>query len=65
VKLLKGFQRIALQPSETRTVSFSVGREQLQFLDESTQQSVEPGQIELMVGSSSQKVKSILLNVSS
>jgi beta-glucosidase len=65
VKLLKGFQRITLQPGETRTVNFSIGYEQLQFLDESMHQTVEPGQFELMVGGSSQRVESILLNVSS
>ena len=63
VKLLKGFRRVALQPGETRTVSFSVGREQLQFWGESMRQTVEPGQFELMVGSSSLSVESILLNV--
>ncbi len=59
VKLLKGFQRLSLQPSETRTVTFSVGREQLQYLDESMQKVVEPGQFELMVGGSSQTVEKI------
>jgi beta-glucosidase len=63
VKLLKGFQRITLQPGETRTVDFNVGREQLEFLDEFMQQTVEPGQFELMVGSSSQRVESIMLSV--
>jgi beta-glucosidase len=63
VKLLKGFQRINLQPGETKAVSFPVGREQLQFLDESMQQTVEPGQFELMVGSSSKAVQSIMLDV--
>jgi beta-glucosidase len=63
VKLLKGFQRITIQPGETRTVSFSVGREQLQFLDESMQQTVEPGEFELMVGSSSKTTQSIKLEV--
>jgi beta-glucosidase len=29
VKLLKGFQRVALQPGDCQTVSFTVGREQL------------------------------------
>lgn len=64
VKLLRGFQRITLQPGETRTVTFPVGREQLQFWDESMRKTVEPGQFELMVGGSSQTVESILLNVS-
>jgi beta-xylosidase len=65
VKLLKGFQRLTLQPGETRTVTFSVGREQLQYLDESMQRVVEPGQFELMLGGSSQTVQKITLTVKS
>jgi beta-glucosidase len=53
VKLLKGFQRITLQPGETITVTFPVGRKQLEFLDETMQLTVEPGKFELMVGGSS------------
>jgi beta-glucosidase len=63
VKLLKGFQRITLQPGECQTVSFPVGREQLQYLDESMEQVVEPGQFELMVGGSSNTVLSMILEV--
>jgi beta-glucosidase len=63
VKLLKGFQRISLQPGETRTVSFPVSREQLQFLDESMHKTVEPGQFELMIGGSSKTLQSIGLEV--
>jgi beta-glucosidase len=63
VKLLKGFQRITLESGETRTVTFPVGREQLQYLDESMQRVVEPGQFELMVGGSSQTVEKITLVV--
>jgi beta-glucosidase len=65
VKLLKGFQRITLQADECRTVNFEVSREQLQFLDESMRNTVEPGQFELMVGGSSKTVKSIVLEISS
>jgi beta-glucosidase len=64
VKLLKGFRRIPLQPGECETVRFEVGREQLQFLNESMQRVVEPGQFELMVGGSSKAVQSVLLEVS-
>jgi beta-glucosidase len=63
VKLLKGFRRIQLQPGECHTVSFPVGREQLQFLDESMKLNVEPGQFELMVGGSSKTTQSIILEV--
>ncbi len=63
VKLLKGFQRITLQPGECKTVSFPVGKEQLQFLDEKMKLIVEPGQFELMVGGSSITNQSIILEV--
>jgi beta-glucosidase len=63
VKLLKGFQRITLQPGETRTVSFPVGREQLQFLDETLKRVVEPGEFALLVGGSSENLEKIVLEV--
>jgi len=63
VKLLKSFQRITLQPGECQTVSFPVGREQFQFLDETMKLTVEPGQFELMVGGSSKTAASIILEV--
>jgi beta-glucosidase len=63
VKLLKGFERIALQPGETRQITFPVGPEQLQYLDESMRLIVEPGQFELMVGGSSDHAVSLTLTV--
>ncbi|HEX2991034.1 MAG TPA: fibronectin type III-like domain-contianing protein, partial [Anaerolineales bacterium] len=63
VKLLKAFERITLEPGECRTVEFLVGREQLQFLNEEMQKTVEPGQFELLVGGSSRTVVSIMLEV--
>jgi beta-glucosidase len=63
VKLLKGFERITLQPGEIRTVSFTIGPEQLQYLDEDMQMTVEPGEFKLMVGGSSETVKQISLQV--
>jgi beta-glucosidase len=53
VKLLKGFRRITLQPGETSTVTFPVGRKQLEFLNETMQLVVEPGRFELLVGGGS------------
>jgi beta-glucosidase len=63
VKLLKGFQRISLESGESKTVSFLVGKDQLQFLDENMQRAVEPGQFELMVGGNSKAVQSIVLEI--
>ncbi len=63
VKLLKGFERITLQPGETRAVSFPVGPEQLQFLGEDMRPVVEPGKFLLMVGGSSETVRQVSLFV--
>jgi len=53
VKELKGFTRIALQPSETRRVRFSVSARNLAYYDETEGWSVEPGDYRLYVGPSS------------
>lgn len=53
VKELKGFEKIFLDPGESTTVSFALGREQLEFLDVNMEWNVEPGEFEIMVGTSS------------
>lgn len=63
VKELKGFQRLHLAPGERQTVTFAVGTEQLQFYDRDMERVVEPGEFELMIGSSSEDVETILLTV--
>jgi beta-glucosidase len=63
VKLLKGLQRITLQPGETRTANFHIGREQLQYRKEFIEKVVDPGKFELMVGDSSQTMQTIRLKV--
>ncbi len=63
VKELKGFRRLLLAPGERRTVSFTVGPEQLRFYDRSMQRVVEPGEVELMVWPCSVDLQSITLNV--
>jgi beta-glucosidase len=63
VKELKGFERVTLGPGERRTVRFEVGPEQLQFFDRAMKRVVEPGEFELMVGTSSVDLESITLTV--
>ena len=63
VKELKGFERIRLAAGEKRTVSFTVGPQQLWFFDRSMQRVVEPGDFELMVGTSSVDVQSVTLTI--
>jgi beta-glucosidase len=56
-QVLRGFQRITLAPGETRTVSFTLGPEDLQLLDEQMRWVVEPGSFEVRMGSSSTDIR--------
>ena len=53
VKQLRGFERVELRPGEMKTVTFSVGPEDLQLLDRDLRWHVVPGDFEIMVGRSS------------
>jgi beta-glucosidase len=53
VKELKGFQKISLQPGETKTVSLEIAPDSLAFYDLKMKYVVEPGEFEIMVGNSS------------
>ena len=53
VKELKGFSRVALKPGETKTVSFTLGREALGFWKTARDFIVEPGRFDVTVGGSS------------
>jgi beta-glucosidase len=57
VKELKGFVRVPLQPGEQKTVSFDLAVSQLAFVDRQMNFVVEPGAIEIMVGSSSDDIR--------
>lgn len=65
VKELKGFQRITLQPRETKTVIFDITPEHLAFYDIDMNYVVEPGEFDIMVGNSSrdQDLQKIRLHV--
>ena len=53
VKELKGFNKLALQSGETKTVSLSITPDSLAFYDIRMKYVVEPGEFEIMVGNSS------------
>lgn len=53
VKQLRGFQRVALSPGETKTVTLKLTPEDLQLLDWDMHWRVVPGDFEIMVGKSS------------
>ena len=54
---LRGFERVSLQPGETREVVFSLKPEDLQLLDRNMNWTVEPGEFEVMIGASSQDIR--------
>jgi hypothetical protein len=53
VKQLKGFERVALNPGETRTVIMKLTPEDLMLLDGNMQWTVVSGTFDLMIGKSS------------
>jgi beta-glucosidase len=57
VKELRGFERVTLQPGETKTVSFTLTPEHLALLDRHLEWVVEPGSFEIMVGHSSKDIR--------
>ncbi len=65
VKELKEFKRVTLNPGETKQVSFLITPEMLSFYDINFAYTVEPGDFEIMVGSSSrdQDLKTVTLTV--
>jgi beta-glucosidase len=57
-KELRGFERISLKPGERKTVTFTLPAEKLSFYDvKSKSFVVEPGQFEVMIGSSSEDIR--------
>jgi len=53
VKELRGFRRITLDPGQTQSVQFTLGFDQLSFLNREMQRVVEPGTFKIMVGGNS------------
>jgi len=65
VKILKGFKKVTLMPSESKTVEFDIPCSELGFWDRDMNYVVEPGEFDIMVGSSSRDIhlkKSFIIN---
>ena len=63
VKELKGFERITLQPGETRTVRLEITPDRLAFWNIDMEFVVEPGDFEIMVGPNSRDLQAVTLSV--
>lgn len=57
IKSLKGFKRLELKEGESKTVEFKLKAEQLAFYDKDMNLVVEPGEFEIMLGSSSADIR--------
>jgi beta-glucosidase len=56
-KLLKGFERVHLQAGETKTVSFTISREELKLYNRDMKFVLEPGEFSVMIGASSSDIR--------
>jgi beta-glucosidase len=65
VKELEGFAKVSLEPGEATTVSLDITPESLAFHDIDMKYVVEPGEFEIMVGSSSraEDLQTVILTV--
>jgi beta-glucosidase len=54
IKELRGLKRVSLEPGERKRLTFALSTDQLAFWDDAGQFVVQPGTIEVMVGSSSE-----------
>jgi hypothetical protein len=63
VMALKGFQRIHLNPGETKTVEFAITPDALSLLNADMHKVVEPGIFDIMVGPSSAQTQTVSLKV--
>jgi beta-glucosidase len=53
IKELRGFRRITLKSGEARTMEFTLGPDELSFLNRAMERVVEPGTFKIMVGGNS------------
>ena len=58
VKELKGFTKVNLEPAETKNVKITLYKNAFMFFDSETEKwTLEPGEFEIMIGSSSRDIK--------
>jgi beta-glucosidase len=57
VKELKGYEKVSLEPGETKTVKMRLTPEDLSLYDRNMNFVVEPGMFRVMIGSSSKDIK--------
>ena len=58
LRVLKGFERVSLQPGESKKVTFPLGFQELSFINAKSQRVVEPADYAVFVGGSSNATQS-------
>jgi beta-glucosidase len=56
-KVLRGVDRVPLQPGQRQRVQFTVGHDDLMLLDRDMKWTVEPGTYDVMIGASSEDIR--------
>ena len=56
VKQLRGFERIAIEPGEKKTVKFTLGPDDFQLLDRDMRWVVVPGTFDILLGRSAEDI---------
>jgi beta-glucosidase len=56
-KVLRGFERVQLKPGEKKTLTFKLGREDMELIDIQNQRTVEAGDFVVELGSSSTDIR--------
>jgi beta-glucosidase len=57
VKELRGFEKVLLEPGETKTIQFTLNHDDLAHYNSNMEFVVEPGTFDVMIGSSSQDIR--------
>jgi beta-glucosidase len=58
LRVLKGFERVSLEPGESKKVTFPLGFQELSFINAKSQRVVEPADYTVFVGGSSEATQS-------
>ena len=57
VKVLKGFKKVEIKPSEIKTVNFIIPCKELGLWDKDMNYVIEPGEFEIMIGASAEDIR--------
>jgi beta-glucosidase len=63
IKELAGFERVTLDPGQSRTLTFTLGPDALALVGSDMKRLVEPGRFDVMVGTSSENLVTATLDV--